>query len=966
MADLKSVTSGPGSDPWVSTGIYGNEIPLFKRNFPNSKTGFTIDNVVYKGSTTTFSGPYELVLTNLGKAKSTAAPEDVAYWNEIINEVTTQNAELIAQYDQLNPPPPSEPVPPATENTPNPNLAGNSPANDDSRYDPNAAAQNASKANLPTVTGSNEMETMNDSFAGKTQAGSSNTTTTNPVQKNVGKDPKPGTRLKNPLGNFSSYTYQLSLYMITPDAHTAFVANGRKDINAFAKSGANSGSGGAYLILQSGGVNNTLNQRPPGMELDYYIDDLRITNVVSTKQTATSSNITKITFNIVEPIGFSFTTKLKRAREALIKTSKIPNIEKATNASKQFFVLGIRFQGYDVNGELVNASKYFSDDTFNASPDASGVYERFYDILFEKVTFNLTGGSTVYSITAKNIASEVGLHVARGTVDANIEVVSDTVGGALNGSGQGITSLFQTMNNNMKKSQDAKKREFPDQYAVRFVGLGSDIIKDSQLKSEADMDKKRSSPGPANNLIQVNDATGQSVAYDKQKIKISITQGMSVLQAIEKIIKQSTYMTNALETLFVSEETPNPNTGSPNIKEQKNPPRLRWYNVSPEIEVIGFDTKINDFAYKITYVIQPYDTPAAVSPYGRSAKYYGPHKRYEYWYTGKNSEILSYEQQLDNAFFNITFNPNGDPAASGGNAKVAQLGNKPTTQDRTGRITPGAEAENTYMTSLFDPGSYAQARIQILGDPDYLMRETAAGINEVYKQFYQSDNFTINPNGGQVFIEIAFNEGIDYDNKTGTLQINDSIFFWDYPDSVKSGPNALKGVSYQVRECESVFKGGKFTQTLQLNINEMPDAIEAAEAAATGTRETAAAGTINSPLLPLNTERTGSSQAGDTPTPGTNVNNSSSSTGLKSYTLTRPGNNLQTVPDADPISPLTGTTTTGSIFTNNPNSPTVANDDTVADAGSTTSGSANTSDNEGREISTTTSITPTDTRTGIV
>jgi hypothetical protein len=842
------------------------------------------------------------------------------------------------------------------------NLGGTS-ADGEYSYDPVYAAKIAGQQNLPTVTGSGEVPILNTPVT--TVAGTSNTTTSNPVQKNVGRDPKPGTRLKNPLGNFSSYTYQLSLYMITPDAHTAFVANGRKDINAFTKSGANSGSGGAYLILQSGGVNNTLNQRPPGMELDYYIDDLRITNVVSTKQTATSSNITKITFNIVEPIGFSFTTKLKRAREALIKTSKIPNIEKATNASKQFFVLGIRFQGYDVNGELVNASKYFSDDTFNTSPDASGVYERFYDILFEKVTFKLTGGSTVYSVTAKNIASEVGLHVARGTVDANIEVVSDTVGGALNGSGQGITSLFQTMNNNMKKSKDAKNREFPDQYAVRFVGLGSDIIKDSQLKSEADMDKKRSSPGPATNSVQVNDATGQSVAYDKQKIKISITQGMSVLQAIEKIIKQSTYMTNALETLFVSEETPNADTGSPNIKEQKTPPRLRWYNVSPEIEVLGFDTKINDFAYKITYVIQPYDTPAAVSPYGRAAKYYGPHKRYDYWYTGKNSEILSYEQQLDNAFFNITFNPNGDPAASGGNAKVAQLGNKPTTQDRTGRITPGAEAENTYMTSLFDPGSYAQARIQILGDPDYLMRETAAGINEVYKQFYQSDNFTINPNGGQVFIEIAFNEGIDYDNN-GTLLINDSIFFWDYPDSVKSGPNALKGVSYQVRECESVFKGGKFTQTLQLNINEMPDAIEAAEAAATGTRETASAGTINSPLRPLNTERTGLSQAGDSPTPGQNTNNSSSSTGLQSYTLTRPGNNLQTVPDADPISPLTGTTTTGSIFTNNPTNPTVADDDTVTDAGSTTSGFANSSDNEGREISNTNNITPTDARTGIV
>ena len=42
----------------------------------------------------------------------------------------------------------------------------------------------------------------------------------------------PGRRLKNPLGNLSSYTYQLSLYMITPDAYDAFQASGRTEINA--------------------------------------------------------------------------------------------------------------------------------------------------------------------------------------------------------------------------------------------------------------------------------------------------------------------------------------------------------------------------------------------------------------------------------------------------------------------------------------------------------------------------------------------------------------------------------------------------------------------------------------------------------------------------------------------------------------------------------------------------------------
>ncbi len=945
MATIGSTRSipNPGYSPWTS------KVEL------DTNTGKQVSYVYGGSGKLLYNGTPQDVVSQIPNNSSYAT--DTAFFDGLISTIDEQSASLTAQYEQQVPPANSEPVPPETENTPNPNNPGNSPANDDSRNDPNTASRVANQSNLSTAAGSNEMETMNDSFAGKTQAGSSNTTTTNPVQKNVGLDPKPGTRLKNPLGNFSSYTYQLSLYMITPDAHSKFVASGRKDINKYAKPGADAG---AYLILQSGGINNTLSQRPANMPYDYYIDDLRITNAISTKQTATSSNITKITFNIIEPIGFSFTTKLKRAREALMKTSKIPNIEKATNASKQFFVLGIRFQGYDVNGEIANASKYFSDDTFNTSPDASGVYERFYDILFEKVSFKLTGGSTVYSVTAKNVASEVGLHVARGTVDANIEVVADTVGSALDGSGNGMTSLFQTMNNNMKKTKDANNREFPDQYAVRWLGLGSDNIKDAQLKSVADTDKKKSSPGPANNSVQVNDATGQSVAYDKQKIKISITQGMSVLQAIEKIIKQSTYMTNAMETLFMSEETPSDETASAEKKEQKDPPRLRWYNVSPEVEVIGFDTKINDFAYKITYVIQPYDTPAAVSPYGKAAKYYGPHKRYEYWYTGKNSEILSYEQQFDNAFFNITFNPNGDPAASGGDAKVAQLGGKPTTQDRTGKITPGLEAENTYMTSLFDPGAYAQARIQILGDPDFLMREAANGINEVYKQFYQSDSFTINPNGGQVFIEIAFNEGVDYDNNTGTMKINDSIFFWDYPDSVKSGPNAIKGVSYQVRECESVFKGGKFTQTLQLNINEMPDAVEAAEKAAAERVQPAATNTTTAGDV-----RTGNTQGGSTPTPGTNSNNSSANTGLQQDDVTGVDAAVQRNADADAQTSQTGTSTVGSTPTGDANNPTVANDDTVANSGTTTAGAAEQNDDAGgRENTNTNNTTPTDTRTG--
>jgi hypothetical protein len=68
----------------------------------------------------------------------------------------------------------------------------------------------------------------------------------------------PGRRLKNPLGALSSYTYQLSLYMITPDAYDAFNAGGRRDINTLSSATGETGGAGEYLIAQSGGIiNNT-------------------------------------------------------------------------------------------------------------------------------------------------------------------------------------------------------------------------------------------------------------------------------------------------------------------------------------------------------------------------------------------------------------------------------------------------------------------------------------------------------------------------------------------------------------------------------------------------------------------------------------------------------------------------------------------------------------------------------------
>ena len=61
-----------------------------------------------------------------------------------------------------------------------------------------------------------------------------------------------GRRLDNPLGVLSSYTYQISLYMVSPTAYDAFTSTGRTKIEALQNiEGSIEGAGTAFLIAQS-------------------------------------------------------------------------------------------------------------------------------------------------------------------------------------------------------------------------------------------------------------------------------------------------------------------------------------------------------------------------------------------------------------------------------------------------------------------------------------------------------------------------------------------------------------------------------------------------------------------------------------------------------------------------------------------------------------------------------------------
>lgn len=620
-------------------------------------------------------------------------------------------------------------------------------------------------------------------------------------------DEKPGKRLFNPLGEFPTYTYNLSLYMVTPKAYDSFTSSGRTKMP----------TEGVALVCQSGGINEDVQMRGAGFTMDYYIDNLRIETFTSGMDTQTSTNTTNIEFQINEPYGFSFISNLQRCANDLIAKSKEQGLENLDNSTRQFFILGIRFAGFKDDGTpLTGADKY----------------ERFYDIYISEMKFKLDNKATVYSIKAVAAAPGVAFGTKRGIWNT---------GGTLRGAT--VYDMLKNMTEQLNKTaadsvKDTKIK--PNTYKFKIVGEG--IGEDEAAQKAAPIFRER--------MISETDVTKQTLVGSKPNVtngrvgqdqgkpdttvgELGVPSGTPILQAFETIISRSTYITSAFKTIQNNPLEPNPQKANGDLQQTAdNKNYVRWYNVSASIQNGQFFKEINDFTYDITYVFQVYETPVITNAYSNpGVPYYGPHKRYDYWFTGQNSEILGYTQNLDNTFFTV---------AVGGLNEDQNTTTTPATPVATGTVpnAPKTDVTNVqdagkraYITSLFDPSSQANVSIKIMGDPDYLMPESTVPINKLYNRFYGTQDATINPNGGQVFIEIDFKEPQDYDfrstdgisfNSTGTglMSINDKIQFWKYPKKVA---NMVKGVSYRLIKVSSKFDKGVFEQDLQCVINTFPD-----------------------------------------------------------------------------------------------------------------------------------------------
>lgn len=632
------------------------------------------------------------------------------------------------------------------------------------------------------------------------------------------------TRFKNPLGWLASYNYQFSLYAMDSVTYDLFVQSGRKSIqnlnqNSPSEKNSQTDRKGAYLIAQSGGRN--IKEQEPEFPYDYGIDNIKIqTNGLS--ENGLSAVTYDISFEIIEPYGFSFISNLKRANDSL----KGPD-----NPTKQLFVLGLRFYGYDQAGNLVKGSDIPAGLSEPIDPSASDValFEKYYDINLNTIKVTLNGKETRYSVSCSDVSSAAGYSVATGFVDSQASLKGSTVA-------DWIKNLVDHLNKQAAATAKSNK-SLPYTYDITW---SDEEVKrkifDAKIVSPADLDQYKWTDSGAKNTKEVNDAQSTKNSKPKNTERThTIQANTSILRAIDEIISQSSFMEDALSIVY--DTALEPNSEKEDLSSiQKNPEgkTFEWFSCQPEVSGHVWDTKTNKWVFKTTYYIKLYKAPIIDTAYALPrSNYYGPFKRYEYWYTGKNSEILKYNHTLDNLYQNVVLSDSQNGDSSSASSTPSAPGKKSNLSSE-GRQGNSLETSNAIKTYLYDPASVAEANITILGDPDYLgmppskkagssgdlSQDQSLGTSAVYRKFYDNDN-VLDFGSGQVFIEIDFKEAVDYDKTggiPGVLDINDSIQFWGPSETeVRKKANA-KGLRYMVNTITSSFRQGKFQQDIVANL----------------------------------------------------------------------------------------------------------------------------------------------------
>jgi hypothetical protein len=358
------------------------------------------------------------------------------------------------------------------------------------------------------------------------------------------------------------------------------------------------------------------------------------------------------------------------------------------------------------------------------------------------------------------------------------------------------------------------------------------VAKSSMSTSEADKKSNEKNKNPNQKIDSVTSDADTSQTF-------TINAGTSIQSVVEQVITNSEYITNQLKRDGDQNKDMSVPTSADQLGKATSNKEIHWFKVVPRIELTKFDSKRQAWGKKITFVISGYTVPNTADDRAAKSQLPTPVKDYQYFYTGKNQDVISFDVDFNTLFFTaIQLDKNSKAVTSKSldatNPNTATDSSESSTETGYGNplnaekvpaplnapnssgsnLTSAESQKNTsFRDSLYNQlgGDMLNLKLNILGDPDFIKQDDilySAGSGGTVgftpdQQFVNGDSGSLVMDRGVIYCRVIFKTPADINEATGGLT---------YYKGNSTG-SSFSGL-YEIKIVASEFRHGKFTQTL--------------------------------------------------------------------------------------------------------------------------------------------------------
>lgn len=695
------------------------------------------------------------------------------------------------------------------------------------------------------------------------------------TSKKVEKDEPPGRPsqvnlgppIPNPLHQYASYTYGLSLALMTIKEFNEVVAK-------------QTYSSKRVIIASAGRHNSAKDANDPNMFVrapyfaeDFFFENLNINTVIGLNSTTRATNAIKTSFTIIEPHGMTLVDRI-------IKLCSSPDVM-ARNYIEQPYMLQIDFFGIGDDGVIVapipdqtkripiriltmsiKATNKGTEYQIEACPYSHSAFDT--TTLSTPAHFEVVAGTVASFFQSTEAETSLTKQVAQREKTATTGgLTRDEAGNLVNSQGQ-IVPLTAIGNASSEvvsadpiykvKSygsaynawQADQQRKNKIKYADKIFFKFDPEINDAKFVLGKDLSPKDTPMAEASDItMRVGNIPGSKhAALDYTTQVFSINTGTTIDSVINYVVRHSDYIQNQLvvpEDCVTQEEFLTKKKGNKELP-------LKWFKIIPQVIIPpdGYDTIRKVWAREITYnviVYEIFNTKIASAPQG---VWTVPTKEYNYFYTGRNVDVLEFNLEFNALYFTAQtaykknmaatyglteyddreLNPENYTGIDDPNNAIQPMKEKPGTLDSQTRATgptytPKAAAAADVQGSLYTTagGDMIQGKLKIIGDPHFIKQDDAfyrpttvidPATGKAGTPLPTSDPRLINSgslsmDAREVYIQVKFKTPTDIDEVTGLMRYDTDL----------QHTSGFSGM-FKVIQVDNTFQNGKFEQVLDI------------------------------------------------------------------------------------------------------------------------------------------------------